>query len=85
MPLYDYKCECGERKNDMHTGINEYPMCSCGKIMHRVFSKQYVVNDVQPYLDHHIGAEPTWIKSKQHRAQVMKQNGLCEKFGEKWI
>ena len=80
MPIYEYACKnCGKtdtafRKiDDRHRG----PLC-CNVQMEFRISTPAVHADLQPYLDPHIGSEPTWVKSKQHRKALMKKNGVSE-------
>ncbi len=87
MPIYEYKCpECGqihEKFNKMANHKNG-PNC-CGKPTKQYYGSYYVVGDFEPYLDENLGPKPVYVKSKQHRKELMKQNGLDEKFGKGWI
>lgn len=60
------------------------PDC-CGQAMKHVLGNYSVIPDVEPYLDENIGNEPTWVKSKKHRRQLMKEHGVQEKFGKGWF
>lgn len=84
MPLYEYKCSCGytgEHWNKM----DEYEPCpTCKTPMQRVLGGYKVISDLEPYLDPHIGPEPTWVKSKQHRKELMKKFGVSEIYGKGW-
>jgi hypothetical protein len=47
--------------------------------MIRLFSFNVNVQpDLEPYVDDQMGHEPVYVKSKQHRKQLMKERGLVE-------
>lgn len=87
MPIYTCECKSGHRQ-DYHSSVeerNKTPKCeTCGSETKKVISNYAVVPDLEPYLDEHIGSEPVWVKSKQHRQRLLKENGLSEKFGKGW-
>lgn len=85
MPFYDFKCEkCGEKKEEfMKMADYHRPIC-CGSQMQRLYN-YHVVRDLQPYLDENISHDAQWVKSKKHRKQLMKENGVSEKFGKGWF
>jgi len=43
MPLFDFKCECGQSANDVLLKVThtkkDYPECECGKAMDKQFSR----------------------------------------------
>lgn len=85
MPLYDLKCDCGNEEKDAWCGINEYPPCiKCGQPLKRVLGQHRVVPDLEPYLDHNLSDKPVFVKSKQHRRQLMREHGVTEKVGKGW-
>lgn len=50
--------------------------------MSRLVTTNYsVVRDVAPYYDDNL---QTYVRSKQHRAEVMREKGLTEKYGKGW-
>ena len=85
MPLYDYECECG-KITERFGKINETNiLCECGKQANRIISRPSVICDLEPYLEENICDKPIWIKSKKHRKQLMKENGVAELVGKGWI
>ncbi len=83
--IYPFVCETCGKNEELWMKVSEYkrPSC-CGKEMKRIFSSA-VVSDLVPYLDENIGTEPTWVKSKQHKKQLLRDNGVSEKYGKGWI
>lgn len=83
MPTYDYHClGCGKTV-EMVAPIDSYPVmpCDCGGSLIRQFSppKSKPILDIEPYIDENIdkNGKPTWVKSRQHKAQLLKENGLA--------
>jgi predicted nucleic acid-binding Zn ribbon protein len=83
MPLYEYACECGKRTDEFRSVAerNNGPLC-CGKPMLKQLGGHRVVPDVAPYYDDNL---QSYVKSKQHRARVMREQGVTEKFGRGWM
>lgn len=81
MPIYDFECRCG-KVSEHYAKIDEKELpCECGKMMKRLITTRYNVHpDFEPYLDEHIGTEPVWVKSKQHRKQLMKEYGVRDYY-----
>jgi putative FmdB family regulatory protein len=82
MPLYEFECgTCRNRREEYRpVDLHDKPAV-CEKCNHRM-KRRYdftVIPDMVPYLDPNIGANPTWVKSKAHRRQLMKQNGVSER------
>jgi putative FmdB family regulatory protein len=82
MPLYVYECRCGKRAEEFRSVAerNDAPKC-CGKPMQKQLGGHRVIGDVEPYYDENLEAP---VKSRQHRAQLMKERGVYEKFGKGW-
>jgi putative FmdB family regulatory protein len=87
VPLYDYLCsDCGTIE-DVWAGIEESNLnCPlCQGIMSRLISPCNIKCDLTPYFDENL-ADPKkaphgqWVKSRQHRKKLMKEQGLAE-FG----
>lgn len=83
--IYLYRCpachverEEFRRVSERHNG----PMCSCGAKMEKQFTACGVQPDFQPYYDDNLQA---LVKSRRHRQQIMREQGVSEKFGEGWI
>jgi putative FmdB family regulatory protein len=94
MPLYDYECPGCGLQTDVWAKIEEQEkLCGCMQWMKRVISPTRGNPDIQPYLDENLCADHsgqgTWVKSKQHRRQVMSELGLTDKWGEggrqRWV
>jgi putative FmdB family regulatory protein len=81
MPLYDYECvNCGT-VDDVFAAVIDttLPCPRCDDVMTRLFSFNVNVQpDLEPYVDDQMGHEPVYVKSKQHRKQLMKERGLVE-------
>lgn len=84
--IYECKCETCGRTEDIYRSVeerNNTPEC-CGKPMKRIITGYHVIGDLEPYLDENMTHEPQWVKSKQHRKQLMKEHGVTEKYGKGW-
>lgn len=85
MPLYSYECsDCGGTRDEFRriADRNDCPTCElCKKPMRKLLGGHSVVPDLQPYFDENLDCA---IKSKQHRKQVMRDQGVEEKFGTHW-
>ena len=81
--IYVYECDCGKVKEEFRrmADRNNLPACECGKTMQRVIGGHSVVADMAPYYDDNL---ETYIKSRQHRKEVMRQKGVYESFGKNW-
>lgn len=84
--LYTYECrDCGAIKDEFRKldERNQLPTCDlCAVEMQRVIGGHSVVPDFEPYYDDNL---ETYVKGKQHRRQVMREKGVSEIFGKKWI
>jgi len=87
VPLYDFQCKkCTKVEEHIAKLEDRERLCDCGSPMERLItSRYYAQSDLEPYLDPHIGKEPIWIKSRKHRRQVMKEQGVYEMVGKGWI
>lgn len=87
MPLYDFQCKECSKVVEKYAKIEEETQeCDCGGEMKRLITTSFSAHgDIDPYLDENIGREPVWIKSKKHRRQVMKREGVYESYGKRWI
>lgn len=84
--LYVYRCDtCGfscedfNRVDDRHKGPKH-----CGARMKLDVTGPVVRPDLEPYFDDNLG---TYVKSRQHRAQVMRVQEVYDKRefkGHKW-
>lgn len=87
MPIYTYTCDDCKELIDEYKKVddrNNCPTCPCGGSTKKIISSYFAISDLEPYLDMHIGKEPTYVKSKQHRKQLMKENGVYEIYGKGW-
>ena len=84
MPLYEYRCrDCGEITEAVRS-VDERmdaPACGCGGETYKIISAYRVHPDFEPYYDDNL---ETHIKSKQHRKQVMREQGVSEYYGQGW-
>lgn len=85
MPIYTYACSDCEAEQDAFRSIekrNDAPDCDlCGIKTHKIISSYAAIGDLEPYYDDNL---QSYVKSKQHRKQVMREQDVCEKFGKKW-
>lgn len=84
MPLYDYECErCGKQRDEFRSVAdrNNPLSCECGSPMKKIISGYRVIGDLDPYYDDNLD---TYVRSKQHRKEVMREQGVSEKFGTNW-
>jgi putative FmdB family regulatory protein len=83
MPLYEYECACGKHADEFRSVAdrNNAPLC-CGKPMQKVIGGHRVIGDVAPYYDDNL---ETYVKSKQHRREVMREQGVSEIYGRRWM
>jgi len=60
---------------------NRPKTCDCGKLMTRVVTAYKPIGDVQPYYDENL---ESWVKSKQDRRRIMREQGVSEAYGKGW-
>ena len=81
MPNYSFFCHfcsCRTEKQLKLADFDEPQQCyECGNVLRRVISGANVICDLTPYMDGNIGHEPVYVKSKQHRAEILKDRGLA--------
>lgn len=89
MPIYTSRCvSCGHEQDYFSSVVlrNEAPACErCSAAMEKIISCYSVIGDLEPYIDENIASQPTLVKSKKHRRQLMKANGVSEIYGKNWI
>lgn len=82
MPLYDYECEKCKKIFDDYKPVDEreYSTCpDCKGRAKKIFTlSNFNFSIFHDYVDYHIGSEPVHIKSKEHKKQILKENGLSE-------
>lgn len=85
MMIYSYRCMTCKEVTDASREIddrNNAPPCEhCGKETRKIISLYRVHRDLDPYYDDNL---ETFVQSKQHRKQVMQQQGVSEHFGQNW-
>ena len=85
MPIYEYRCRDCQKITDAYRSVVnmwEAPDCQCGGKTRKIITRRFSVHsDLTPYYDEHL---ETHIESKQHRKQVMAEQGVSEKFGQGW-
>ena len=85
MPIYDYHCaNCGDLQ-DIWAKIDEMELIcpGCAMSMTRLISPARIICDIEPYFDENLADVKTcpqgqWVKSRQHRKDIMKEQGLRE-------
>ena len=83
MPIYEYQCgKCKAVKNEFRAidDRNNCPEC-CNQSMKKIISSN-VRPDIEPYVDiHMLGPDrPVYVKSRQHKKQLMKEHNVREKL-----
>ena len=84
MPLYEYECDvCKQFMSDWRTVADrdDCPKCECGGTTKKIISAYRVHPDMEPYYDDNL---QSYIKGKQHRKQVMREQGVEERIGQGW-
>lgn len=84
MPLYEYRCQTCKELTEAFRSVAERdntPKCSCGGETKKIISAYRTHGDLTPYYDDNL---ETFIHSKQHRRQVMKEQGVSENYGQGW-
>ena len=90
MPLYDYECPLCGVQTDVWAGIDETEkLHGCGNWMKRLISAPRISPDLEPYWDENMGQDPVYVKSKQHRKQLMGERGLVDYYTsttkQRWV
>jgi putative FmdB family regulatory protein len=82
--LYEYECPCGKRKEELRAVAdrNKPVKCVCGQRMKKLLGGHKVIGDMEPYYDDNL---ETYVRSRQHRKQVMRDKNVYEKVGKGWI
>jgi putative FmdB family regulatory protein len=88
VPIYDYKCDKCERTQERIKNPDEVsfrcPDNLCTGTMHRQFHSRFGINmgvGAYGYYDDNLG---TYIRTNAHKRQVMRDQGVSEKFGKGW-
>lgn len=82
--LYSYQCRACEQITDAYRSVakrNDCPKCECGGDTDKIISAYRAISDLEPYYDDNL---QTQIRSKQHRKQVMREQGVSEGYGRGW-
>ena len=86
MPLYNYRCEkCAFECDDFSSVAERHNgPPHCGQKMRLDVSGPSIRCDLEPYFDENL---ETYIKSRQHHKQVMREEDVYDKRefkGQKW-
>ena len=82
MPVYVYRCPCGQEKEVFRT-VSEHTKtinCECGMEAKQVIMPLHVIPDIQPYRSMVTGER---IKGRAHHRQHLKQHNVIEVGNEK--
>ncbi len=85
MPLYDYECQCGNKEERFaHIEDKTLPCDKCDGEMRRLISSHFgICMGVGPY-GYYDDNLQTYVRTNAHKREVMKQQGVTEKFGKGW-
>ena len=76
-PVYDFRCDEHGEVKDVYANYEDTVVCRvCGEPMTRLISAPNVIPDWEPYLEHNMGHEPVYIKSRQHYYEECYSRGL---------
>ena len=82
MPLYDYKCKKCNKKFEDFKMVSEMKtsICpECGGEAENVFTPcRFNFSIFHDYVDYHITDAPVHVKSREHKKQLLKENGLVQ-------
>ena len=78
MPIYDYICtKCGKVSDVWATMDERTKRCpKCKRKMSRLIARSNIITDLIPHVDENMGHEPVYVKSRQHKKQLLKEKGL---------
>lgn len=78
MPLHDFECECGNRKEEQVANVEAEIFCEkCGKRMKVVYDWGTMGIDIfQPFVDTNMGDTPLKVESRQQWARECAKRGL---------
>jgi hypothetical protein len=86
MPMYDYRCECGEQKIDVLAPISQKEIpCVCGKQMQRTWLTRFpsvIGDEIDIEIKHGLcwdDGTPRRFRSKQELARATKEAGLVNR------
>ena len=83
--LYEYACQDCHKHTDAFRRVDERNVCPpcqhCGGATRKIISLSKPIGDMAPYYDDNLQA---YVTSRQHRRELMKQQGVSEKFGTHW-
>jgi len=80
MPIYNFKCSCGNTKNDQYFSLNTLPQslgCSCGGQMEQDYSDHKVGYSASGYPKFDIQTGMTYL-SKEDKDRKLREAGLQE-------
>lgn len=82
--LYQYRCLICKDITEAVRSVadrDDCPSCECGGKTRKIISLYTVHSDMKPYYDPNLECH---IRGKQHRQQVMKEQGVSEHYGQGW-
>lgn len=85
MPTYTYACSKCDAEQDEYRTVarrDDPVTCSvCGGQSKKIIAPHRVIADLQPYYDENL---ESWVKSKQDRKRIMRDQGVAEMYGKGW-
>ena len=86
MPLFDYRCKCGhESEHFAKPDETKLPCPKCKGKMERQFHSRYGISmgvGAYGYYDDNLGCH---VRTNAHKREVMRKQGVTEKFGKGWM
>ena len=88
MPLYDFKCPCGNIEEVWAKMDEKTKPCECGQEMKRLITSQFNIDAdfaSTNLVTDNITGEPVRITSKRQLRNLCQEHGVMQKFGKGWV
>lgn len=85
MPIYDYECKCGEKKEAFGKWGDTVKCPSCKNKMKRVLSGKIGISmgvGAYGYYDENLQA---YVNTNADKKRIMEEQGVSESYGKGWI
>lgn len=88
MPLYDFKCPCGNIEEAWAKMDEKTKTCECGQDMTRMITSNFNIDAdfaSRDYVTDNITGSPVRITSKKQLRSLCRDNGVMPKYGKGWV